>query len=161
MLRQEVCLVYYNVKASKGVVMLRIRYVVVRALAGLIDLIIVYVPAVILFSLWFHVATRWAELLAQLLFLAYNVAAVSTFHGQTIGKYFARLRVDTRRLVSDNVLFVGMREMTKLLFLTPVIGVPLGLLNLLLALATGRMLEDFVGQSDVVVVERTVKPIDG
>lgn len=51
--------------------------------------------------------------------------------------------------------------MTKLLFLTPVIGVPLGLLNLLLALATGRMLEDFVGQSDVVVVERTVKPIDG
>ncbi|MFD1433327.1 RDD family protein [Lacticaseibacillus yichunensis] len=129
------------------------RYTIVRALAGLIDFIVAYVPAVIIFVFGLHTSTRNADLLGQAIFVLYNIVALTGFHGQTVGKYFGHLKVDTAKLASQNVMFVGIREVTKVLFFTPVIGIPLLIVNLAVCLLKGRTIEDYVGQTVVTVVE--------
>lgn len=133
---------------------MHVRYTIVRALAGLIDFIIAYVPAVVLFTVGLGCSMRQADLLGQAVFVLYNIIALTGFHHQTVGKYFARLQVDTHQLVSQNTLFVGIREATKVLFFTPIIGIALLLVNFVLCLFTGRTIEDFVGQTTVTVVPK-------
>jgi uncharacterized RDD family membrane protein YckC len=136
------------------------RYTIVRALAAVIDVIIIYVPSVVLFNTFLVHQIRYADLMAQAVFALYNIVAVTGFHGQTIGKYFARLRVDTSQLMSQRTFFAGMREVAKLLYFTPIIGVPLIGINLLVCLVTGKMLEDYIGQTAVVINPngRVIKP---
>lgn len=130
---------------------MKIRYTLVRSLSALIDVIICYIPFLVVFRLMMPSGTKQADLLAQLVFVAYNVICITTFNGQTVGKYFGHLKVDDSRLLTKNIAFTALREVVKILYFTPVIGIPLLVINIVYCLFRGRMFEDLIGSSDVMV----------
>ncbi|MBO0470141.1 RDD family protein [Enterococcus sp. DIV0242_7C1] len=118
-----------------------------RILAALIDLIVVYIPV------YFMVAVMvkgffTPGILSAALFVIYNVLAIHSFQGQTIGKYFAKIEVkDVGRSIMDD----SIREAVKILYFLPFVGFVTGLLSLGCYLISGRFLHDVIGKSEVVV----------
>ena len=93
---------------------MRILFFVQRFLATLIDLIIVYLPVLLLVQLIFtnKEVSGIGNFLAAILFVLYNLISESSFQGKTIGKFLAKLKVKT---ISTDLLEVCQREMAKLL----------------------------------------------
>lgn len=97
---------------------------------------------------------RYADLIAQVLFVLYNIVCMVSFHGQTIGKKIAQLSVNTSKLIHGSVLEVGPRELFKIIYFTPFIGIPALVINLIVFLKTGKMLEDYVSKTTVTFERR-------
>jgi len=76
---------------------MRTLFFVQRFLATLIDLIIVYLPVLLLVQLIFtsKEVSGIGNFLAAILFVLYNLISESSFQGKTIGKFFAKLKVKT------------------------------------------------------------------
>ncbi|MCL2677218.1 MAG: RDD family protein [Streptococcaceae bacterium] len=120
-----------------------------RGLSSLIDLIVVYLPCLFLASIVFKSNASFASLSSAVMFCIYNVVAVSNFEGRTIGKYFARLKVQTP---SPNFLDVGQREFAKLLYFLPfMVGLVILSISCIMYALSGKFLHDWIGKSQVVV----------
>lgn len=121
-------------------------FFVQRVLAAVIDLIIVYIPVSVIVKIVFT-GYFSSEILAAILFVVYNVVAIHSFNGQTIGKYFAKLQVsDTGASIMDD----SVRESVKILYFLPILGLIIGLLSVCLYFVTGRFFHDIIGKSEVV-----------
>lgn len=125
--------------------------VLLRILCAAVDFIIILVPVQFVMMGIFNVSTRQADLLFQLLFAVYGTLATEYF-GKTLGKYLGRLRVvDTsgQKLV---MLYLGLRELSKALYLVPYAGlVLLAVSGVMMAVRKdGRALHDLVGNTQVV-----------
>ena len=116
-----------------------------RILAALIDLILIYLPALLLVNIIFK-QNPLGNILAAALFCVYNMIAVSSFDGRTIGKYFAKLRVKTN---SSRFLDVSQRELSKILYFLPFGGPVFMVISLICYLVRGKFLHDIIGQSEV------------
>ncbi|AYG01855.1 RDD family protein [Lactococcus allomyrinae] len=121
-----------------------------RFLATLIDLIIVYLPFLLLVHVIFtgKEFSSIANLLAGILFVLYNMISESSFSGKTIGKFFAKLRVKT---VSTDLMEIGQREFAKLLYFLPVAGWIFIVVSVVMYFTSGRFLHDKIGRSEVIV----------
>ena len=121
-----------------------------RFLATLIDLIIVYLPFLLLVHIIFtgEEFSSIANLLAGILFVLYNMISESGFSGKTIGKFFAKLRVKT---VSTDLMEIGQREFAKLLYFLPVVGWIFIVVSVVMYFTGGRFLHDKIGRSEVIV----------
>ncbi|GAB2022408.1 hypothetical protein RyT2_14820 [Pseudolactococcus yaeyamensis] len=119
-----------------------------RILATLIDLIIVYVPLVLLVNIMFSEMGSLANIFPAILFIVYNIVAVNSFKGQTIGKYFAKLRVknESISLMADSV-----REAVKILYFLPFAGFAFILLSCAIYVRKGKFLHDIIGKSEVIL----------
>lgn len=120
---------------------------VLRGLAGLIDLMVILLPAYMLLTV-LKVEGLLYQLLPQLLFMVYNILTIVTFSGKTIGKYFAQLFVYTEE---GGALHLGIREVGKLLYFLPKIGVLFLLLSLLMGAVFKIFLHDWLGKSHVLL----------
>lgn len=129
---------------------MRYLMLIQRLLASLIDLIIVYLPCLILVHLIFSEKelSSIANLLAGILFVLYNMISESSFQGKTIGKFFAKLKVKT---VSTELMEVGQRECAKLLYFLPFIGWAFIVISLVLYLTNHKFLHDIIGRSEVII----------
>lgn len=116
-----------------------------RLLAFLIDALLVLLPASFLLTAM-GVEGTLANLLPQLLFMVYNIVALSSFEGRTIGKHFAGLRVSGQQ---RNALFLGIREVAKLLYFIPLVGVLFASISVILLVTTGKTFHDWLGMSQV------------
>lgn len=65
---------------------MRGKYLLLRVLSGMVDIIVIYVPVVVLAILFLHADFRTADILGQLGFVVYNVIMIVNYHGQTLGK---------------------------------------------------------------------------
>ncbi|MDR0199930.1 MAG: RDD family protein [Streptococcaceae bacterium] len=126
-------------------------FFVQRVLAALIDLIIVYLPVLFSAIILFKISNlSIANLLAAVLFAAYNVIATASFNGRTVGKYFAKLQVAAS---SKSAMDLGQREAAKILYFLPFVGPLFMLLSVIFYIANGRFLHDWIGRSQVKVYE--------
>ncbi|GAA5429991.1 RDD family protein [Lactococcus lactis] len=129
---------------------MRILFFVQRFLATLIDLIIVYLPVLLLVQLIFTYKEVGGigNFLAAILFVLYNLISESSFQGKTIRKFFAKLKVKT---ISTDLLEVCQREMAKLLYFLPMVGWIFVLFSVVMYFVNGQFLHDKIGRSEVTV----------
>ena len=129
---------------------MRILFFVQRFLATLIDLIIVYLPVLLLVQLIFtnKEVGGIGNFLAAILFVLYNLISESSFQGKTIGKFFAKLKVKT---ISTDLLELCQREMAKLLYFLPMVGWIFVLVSVVMYFVNGQFLHDKIGRSEVTV----------
>lgn len=129
---------------------MRTLFFVQRFLATLIDLIIVYLPVLLLVQLIFtsKEVSGIGNFLAAILFVLYSLISESSFQGKTIGKFFAKLKVKT---VSTDLLEVCQREMAKLLYFLPMVGWIFVLVSVVMYFVNGQFLHDKIGRSEVTV----------
>lgn len=118
-----------------------------RGLAGGIDMLLIFFPSYMLLTV-LGVDGVLFQFLPQLLFAVYNTIAVTSFEGKTIGKYFARMSVYTEE---GGALYLGLREVGKLLYFLPHIGIIFVAVSFLLVLLTERGLHDWLGGSRVLL----------
>lgn len=120
-----------------------------RILASMIDLMIVYLPFEFLTLILFQGKNINGIWLIHILFVLYNTLACVYFNGQTLGKYFAGLKVTP---VSNSVAEMGQREVAKLLYFVPHGGIVFMLISVLCYVRKGKFLHDMIGKSEVVVI---------
>jgi uncharacterized RDD family membrane protein YckC len=120
---------------------------IVRLLAGAIDLLLLLIPGYMVMTV-LKVDGLLYNLLPQLLFAVYNVISITSFNGKTIGKFFARLSVYTEE---GGTLHLGIREVSKLLYFLPNIGMLFLGINLFTCLFLNRTLHDWIGKSQVLL----------
>lgn len=118
-----------------------------RVLSASIDLMIIYLPSLFLADIILR-QSSFSGLAAVLLFSIYNLAALSSFGGQTIGKHFAQLKV-----TAADFTFLGLsqRELTKILYFLPYAGFVFMLISVLIYWRQGKFLHDLVGRSEVIL----------
>lgn len=124
---------------------------VLRILCGFLDGLIIMVPIQMVMMGIFGVSTGQAELFFQILSAVYG-ALLTEYWGQSVGKYFGRLRCIDVNGGKAPILYIGIRELVKSLYIVPVFGwIALGISLIMLCLREdGRMLHDFVGNTRVV-----------
>ena len=118
-----------------------------RILASLIDLMMVYLPTQFLLFILFKNRTSGQFGLSVLLFVLYNILGSMYFSGQTIGKYFARLKVIP---VTKSMMEMGQREAVKILYFLPYAGFFFMGASVFVYIREGRFLHDKVGSSEVI-----------
>lgn len=124
---------------------------VIRLLAASIDLFLVFLSSYMIMTMMGMNGGIYT-VLPQLLFAVYNVVAITAFEGKTIGKYFAQISVYTEE---GGALHLGIREVGKLLYFVPVIGLFFVLISLLATIFFGKTLHDWIGKSQVLLdIER-------
>lgn len=136
--------------------MKRASNVLLRVLCGAVDFLIILVPVQFIMMGVFGVSSGQADLLFKLLFAVYG-ALLTEYWGKTIGKYFGKLRTVDASGVKPSIFYVGLRELTKTLYLIPYAGWLLLLISLIMMCIRkdGRTLHDLVGNTKVVYVWQT------
>ncbi|MDC7291682.1 RDD family protein [Blautia schinkii] len=125
--------------------------VLLRILCAAVDFIIILVPIQFVMMGIFNVSTRQADLLFQLLFAVYGTLATEYF-GKTFGKYLGKLRVVDTSGQKPVMLYLGLRELSKALYLVPYAGLVLLAVSgmMMVVRKDGRALHDLVGNTQVV-----------
>ncbi|MCT3305043.1 hypothetical protein EFP30_01150 [Lactiplantibacillus pentosus] len=145
-------------RSIKGVIIMRSKYLLLRVLAGMVDVIVVYVPVVVLAILILHANFRVADILGQLGFVVYNIIMIASYQGQTLGKKIGREYVLINdELPNGKMLIAGIREVTKVIYFLPFVGWVFGVISLVLGALTGRMIHDYFGNSTVVLEKDLVR----
>ncbi|MGX7148413.1 RDD family protein [Enterococcus ureasiticus] len=126
---------------------------ILRGLAGVIDLLLIILPSYMVLTV-LEVNGVVYNLLPQLLFAVYSVVSITSFHGKTIGKYFARLSVYTE---DGGALHLGIREVAKLLYFLPNIGIFFIGISFITSLIFGRTIHDWIGKSQVLLDNEKLK----
>lgn len=136
--------------------MKRASNVLLRILCGAVDFLIILVPIQFIMMGVFGVSSGQADLLFKLLFAVYG-ALLTEYWGKTAGKYFGKLRVVDISGSKPSIFYVGLRELTKALYLIPYAGWLLLLVSLVMMCVRkdGRTLHDLVGNTRVVYVWQT------
>lgn len=122
---------------------------IVRTLSFLIDIIIVYFPSVVLLQLVFNMNIQTADLFAQILYLLYAVIIGNSTKGKSLGKMFSKQRVIYYNHKPD-LVYVGLRELPKMLYFLPHFGFIFVLLTIVLFFWKGTTLHDLIGGSEVI-----------
>lgn len=122
-----------------------------RILCGVLDAVIVMIPIQFVMMGIFKVSVGQAELLYKFLFAVYGTLMTEYFAG-TAGKYLGKLAVRDISGSKAPILFVGLRELVKAMYLIPVIGWCTGLISVVMMIVRkdGRGLHDFAGNTRVV-----------
>lgn len=125
--------------------------IVLRILCGVLDGMIVMIPIQMVMLGIFGVSSRQADLLFQLLFAVYGTL-LTEYWGQTAGKYFGRLCIQDAGGGKAPVLYVGIRELAKALYIIPVFGWTACAVSIVMMIVRkdGRTLHDFAGNTRVV-----------
>lgn len=130
---------------------MRITMVILRVLCGLVDTIIVMAPIQFIMLGIFGVSMGQAEFLFSFLYAVYG-ALLTEYWGQTVGKYFGKIRCVSASGGKAPILYVGLRELVKSMYFIPFIGGVIGLISLIMMIVRkdGRALHDLVGNTKVV-----------
>ena len=121
-----------------------------RLLCALIDLLLLLVPVQLLMLGVLGVSAQQVDFLFRLLFAVYGVLMVEYCNGATIGKRFGKLRVVDRSGAKPTMLYVGLRELVRSMYLIPVAGWIVGAVSVVMMLVNGRTLHDMVGNTQVI-----------
>lgn len=124
---------------------------VLRSLCGVLDGLIIMLPIQLIMLGIFGVSAGQADLLFKFLFAVYG-ALLTEYWGHTVGKYFGRLKCVDVSGAKAPMLYVGLRELVKSLYIVPVFGWIACAVSLIMMLTRedGRMLHDFAGNTRVV-----------
>lgn len=123
-----------------------------RVLCGGVDIILIYVTSLVIIQTFFDLPLNFSDLYAQVIYVLYASIMSVTFKGQTFGKMIGKEKVIYRGGTEESFFIVGLRELAKGLYFLPVVGIPIFIISISLALfGNGRMFHDYIGGSKVVL----------
>lgn len=122
---------------------------VMRLLCGLIDYLILMFPVQLVMLFGMQIPVTSVDFLFRLLFAVYGVLMVEYNHGATLGKMLGRMVVVDKAGGPAPILYVGLRELVKSMYLIPVIGWAFGLVSAVMMFWRGTTLHDMVGNTRV------------
>lgn len=125
---------------------------ILRILCGVIDFIILLAPIQFIMIGLFNVSTSQAEFFMKLLMAVYGALFIEYANGKTIGKIFGKIVVTDMSGVKPSLMYAGIRELTKSLYLIPVVGWLLAVVSIFMMLfrKDGRALHDFTGNTKII-----------
>jgi len=127
-----------------------IRKSILRLLSALVDFIIIMLPVQLVLLGVIGATERESDFLFRLLFSVYGVVMISiTTYGQTAGKMLSKTAVRDSSGAKAPLMFVGIRELTKLIYFVPLVGWGLGVVSIALMFVKGRALHDYIADTGV------------
>lgn len=117
---------------------------------GLIDYLLLLLPVQLLMLGMMQLPAAQVDFLFRLLLAVYGVLMIEYNHGATIGKHLGRLMVVDRSGAKATMMYVGLRELVKTMYLIPVAGWIAGLISMVMLFVNGRTLHDMVGSTQVI-----------
>lgn len=126
------------------------RLCVLRLLCGAIDFLLLLLPVQLLMLGVMQQPASRVDFLFRLLFAVYGVLMTEYCNGATLGKRFGRLAVVSRNGGKAAMLYVGLRELVKSMYLIPVIGWLAGAVSVVMMLVNRNSLHDMVGGTLVI-----------
>ena len=123
---------------------------ITRLLCALIDYLILMLPVQLVLLFWIQTNALSADFLFRLLFAVYGVLMIEYNNGATLGKMIGRLKVVDRAGGKPTVLYTGLREPIRAMYLIPLVGWAAGLVSTVMLFATGTTLHDMAGNSRVI-----------
>ena len=123
---------------------------VLRLLCALVDYLLLMLPVQLVLLYWIGADALSADFLFRLLFAVYGVLMVEYNNGATLGKKIGRLKVADRAGGKPPILYVGLRELIRAMYLIPVAGWIAGLVSVVMLFAAGTTLHDMAGNTRVI-----------
>lgn len=117
---------------------------------GLIDYLLLLLPVQFVMLGIFQQSGGRVDILFRLLLSVYGVLMIEYNHGATIGKYLGGLMVVDRSGTKATILYVGLRELLRSMYLIPIAGWCVGMISTILLFVNGRTLHDMVGNTKVI-----------
>lgn len=121
-----------------------------RLLCAFIDYVLLMFPVQFVMLYVMEIQLRSVDFLFRLLFAVYGVLMVEYNNGATLGKMLGRLKVKDKTGVKPKVLYVGLRELVKCMYLIPIAGWAAGLVSVILLFVKGTTLHDMAGGTKVI-----------
>lgn len=121
-----------------------------RLLCALVDYLLLLLPVQFVLLVWIGTNTSSADFLFRILFAVYGVLMVEYNHGATLGKMLGRLKVVDRAGGKQAILYVGLRELVRAMYLIPLAGWAAGAISTVLMLTRGTTLHDMAGGTKVI-----------
>lgn len=123
---------------------------IMRLLCGFVDYLLLLLPVQFVLLVWIGTNATSADFLFRILFAIYGVLMVEYNHGATLGKMVGRLKVVDRAGGKPPILYVGLRELIKAMYLIPLVGWAAGLVSIVLLFVRGTTLHDMAGNTEVI-----------
>ncbi len=138
---------------------MQIRKNILRLLCAVIDFIIVMMPIQFVMMGIFGVSQSQADLLFKFLFAVYGALLLEYMGGRTIGKWAGQLVVVDNDSEADgkNMLYLGIRELSKSLYFIPYIGWAICLISIIMMFYNGRSLHDVIGGTKVLTATEVTR----
>lgn len=128
----------------------RVMYGLLRLLCAAIDYLLLMLPVQLGMFGVLGVPARSVDFLFRLLFAVYGVLMIEYFHGATVGKYLGGLMVVDKTGGKATMLYVGLRELVRSMYLIPFAGWLAGLVSVVMLFWKGQTLHDMVGRTAVI-----------
>lgn len=122
-----------------------------RLLCAAIDYLLLMLPVQLVMFGIMGVGAGSVDFLFRLLFAVYGVVMIEYFHGATVGKYLGKLMVVDRTGGKAPMLYVGLRELVRSMYLIPVAGWIFGLISTVMLFWRGQTLHDLAGRTAVIL----------
>lgn len=117
---------------------------------ALIDYLLLLLPVQLLMLGVMQLDSSRVDLLFRLLFAVYGVLMIEYNKGATVGKSLGHLMVIDRTGTKATMMYVGLRELIRSMYLIPVAGWIAGLVSVVMMFINGRTLHDMVGNTQVI-----------
>lgn len=123
---------------------------ILRLFCGLIDYLLLLLPVQLVMLGVMQMDPLQVDLLFRLLFAVYGVLMIEYNNGATVGKSLGRLMVVDRTGTKATMLYVGLRELVRSMYLIPVVGWIAGLISVVMMFVKDQTLHDMVGNTQVI-----------
>lgn len=117
---------------------------------AVIDYLLLLLPVQLVMLGYMQLDAGQVDFLFRLLLAVYGVLMVEYNRGATVGKAFGKLMVVDRSGAKATMMYVGLRELVKAMYLIPVAGWIACLISVVLLFVNGRTLHDMVGNTQVI-----------
>ena len=121
-----------------------------RLLCALVDYLLLMLPVQLILLIWIGVNTLSADFLLRILFAVYGVLLIEYHQGATLGKMVGRLKVVDKAGGKPPILYAGLRELVRSMYLIPLAGWAAGLVSVVLLFTRGTTLHDMAGGTRVI-----------
>lgn len=121
-----------------------------RLACALIDYLLLLLPVQLVMLGVMQLEASSVDFLFRLLFAVYGVLMIEYNKGATIGKSFGKLMVVDRTGTKATMMYVGLRELIRSMYMIPLAGWIAGAISIVMMFANGRTLHDMVGNTQVI-----------
>ena len=134
------------------VYMVRVN-ILLRICAGLLDAVIISMPVQLFLVSMFALPDAQVNFLYCTLFAVYGTLFTEYVNGRTLGKILAKTKVISSDGTKPEMLYIGLREMVKAMYLVPFVGWAVGIISgCMMLFGNGRTLHDIIGNTRVIYV---------
>lgn len=128
----------------------KLLFAVMRLLCSVIDYLLLMFPVQLVMLGILGIPADNVDFLFRPLFAIYGVLMIEYNNGATVGKHFGKLMVVDSRGGKVSMLYAGIRELIRAMYLIPIFGWAAGAASALMLVFTGKTIHDFAANTKVI-----------